>query len=40
VGYNRDSYLMLIEALVEKDEEKTLSAYRQLRNLSILTDKY
>lgn len=40
VEYNRDSYLMLIEALVEKDEEKTLSAYRQLRNLSILTDKY
>jgi GntR family transcriptional regulator, transcriptional repressor for pyruvate dehydrogenase complex len=38
--YNRDSYLMLIEALIEKDEEKTLSAYRQLRNLSILTDKY
>ncbi|KGM44900.1 GntR family transcriptional regulator [Neobacillus niacini] len=40
VEYKRDSYLMLIEALVEKDEEKTLSAYRQLRNLSILTDKY
>jgi DNA-binding GntR family transcriptional regulator len=40
VEYNHDSYLMLIEALVEKDEEKTLSAYRQLRNLSILTDKY
>jgi GntR family transcriptional regulator, transcriptional repressor for pyruvate dehydrogenase complex len=38
--YNRDSYLMLIEALVEKDQEKTLSTYRQLRNLSILTDKY
>lgn len=40
VEYKRDSYLMLIEALVEKDEEKTLSAYRQLRNLSFLTDKY
>jgi GntR family transcriptional regulator, transcriptional repressor for pyruvate dehydrogenase complex len=40
VEYNRDSLLLLIEALVEKDEEKTLSAYRQLRNLSILTDKY
>jgi DNA-binding FadR family transcriptional regulator len=40
VEYNHDSYLMLIEALVEKDEKKTLSAYRQLRNLSILTDKY
>jgi hypothetical protein len=31
---------MLIEALVEKDQEKTLATYRQLRNLSILTDKY
>jgi GntR family transcriptional regulator, transcriptional repressor for pyruvate dehydrogenase complex len=40
VGYNRDSYLMLIEALLEKDEEKTISVYRKLRNLSILTDKY
>lgn len=38
--YNRDSYLMLIEALVEKDQEKTLTTYRQLRNLSILNDKY
>jgi GntR family transcriptional regulator, transcriptional repressor for pyruvate dehydrogenase complex len=38
--YNRNSLLLLIEALVEKDEEKTLSAYRQLRNLSIFTDKY
>jgi hypothetical protein len=40
VEYNRDSYLMLIEAMVEKDEKKTLSVYRHLRNLSILTDKY
>ena len=40
VEYNHDSYLMLIKALVEKDEKKTLSVYRQLRNLSILTDKY
>lgn len=40
VEYNRDSYLLLIEALGEKDEKKTLSAYRQLRNLSIFTDKY
>jgi GntR family transcriptional regulator, transcriptional repressor for pyruvate dehydrogenase complex len=39
-GYNRNSLLLLIEALVEKDEEKTFSAYRQLRNLSIFTDKY
>ncbi|WP_313771758.1 GntR family transcriptional regulator [Neobacillus niacini] len=38
--YNRNSLLLLIEALVEKDEEKTFSAYRQLRNLSIFTDKY
>lgn len=38
--YNRNSYLLLIEALVEKDEKNTLTAYRQLRNLSILTDKY
>ncbi|WP_411256280.1 FadR/GntR family transcriptional regulator [Neobacillus niacini] len=40
VEYNRNSYFTLIEALIEKDEEKTLSAYRQLRNLSILADKY
>jgi DNA-binding FadR family transcriptional regulator len=40
VENNRDSYLLLIEALVEKDEKKTLYAYWQLRNLSILTDKY
>jgi GntR family transcriptional regulator, transcriptional repressor for pyruvate dehydrogenase complex len=40
VEYNRNSYFMLIEALIEKDEKKTLDAYRQLRNLSILTDKY
>lgn len=40
VEYNRDSYLMLIQAMVEKDEKKTLSVYRHLRNLSILTDKY
>lgn len=38
--YNRNSLLLLIQALVEKDEEKTFSAYRQLRNLSIFTDKY
>lgn len=40
VKYSRDSYLMLIEAMVERDEKKTLSAYRQLRNLSVFTDKY
>jgi GntR family transcriptional regulator, transcriptional repressor for pyruvate dehydrogenase complex len=40
VEYNSKSYLLLLEALVEKDEIKTLTAYRQLRNLSIFTDKY
>jgi GntR family transcriptional regulator, transcriptional repressor for pyruvate dehydrogenase complex len=40
VEYNNKSYLLLLEALVEKDEIKTLTAYRQLRNLSIFTDKY
>jgi GntR family transcriptional regulator, transcriptional repressor for pyruvate dehydrogenase complex len=40
VEYNKNSYFMLIEALIEKDEKKTFAAYRQLRNLSILTDKY
>ncbi|PAE41903.1 FadR/GntR family transcriptional regulator [Bacillus sp. 7884-1] len=40
VEYNKNSYFMLIEALIEKDEKKTFVAYRQLRNLSILTDKY
>lgn len=33
---NRDSYLSLLEAIAEKDEEKALSTYRQLRNLSVL----
>ncbi|MEH7114630.1 GntR family transcriptional regulator [Neobacillus niacini] len=40
IKYNQNNLLLLIEALIEKDEIKTLSAYRQLRNLSILTDKY
>lgn len=40
VEYDRENFLSLIEALIEKDEKKTLSAYRKLRNLSILTDKY
>jgi GntR family transcriptional regulator, transcriptional repressor for pyruvate dehydrogenase complex len=40
VEYDRENFFSLIEALIEKDEKKTLSAYRQLRNLSILTDKY
>lgn len=33
---NKEDYLQLIHALEEKDEEKTLSAYRELRKLSIL----
>ncbi|MEH7274586.1 FadR/GntR family transcriptional regulator [Neobacillus vireti] len=40
VVYNRNILFLLIDALIEKDEEKTLSLYRQLRNLSIITDKY
>jgi GntR family transcriptional repressor for pyruvate dehydrogenase complex len=40
VVYNRNIILELIEALIVKDEKKTFSIYRQLRNLSILTDKY
>lgn len=40
VEYNRDSYLKLMDALVKKDEQKTLTAYRKLRNLSVFTDKY
>jgi GntR family transcriptional regulator, transcriptional repressor for pyruvate dehydrogenase complex len=37
---HRDDYLLLLEALAEKDEAKTLSAYSKLRNLSFFTDKY
>ena len=40
VVYNRNIILQLIEALIVKDEKKTFSIYRQLRNLSILSDKY
>ena len=40
IDYNQNNFLLLTEALIEKDELKTLSAYRQLRNLSNLTDKY
>nr|WP_264757808.1 GntR family transcriptional regulator [Neobacillus dielmonensis] len=32
--YSREDYLSLAEALAKRDEAKTLSAYRQLRNLS------
>ena len=37
--YKRENYLFLLEALVEKDEEKALSAYRHLRNLAFHSDK-
>jgi GntR family transcriptional regulator, transcriptional repressor for pyruvate dehydrogenase complex len=39
IEYMRDNYLLLLESLVEKDEEKALSAYRQLRNLSYRSEK-
>jgi len=39
-AFKREHYLILINALAEKDLEKTLSAYRKLRNLSNSTDKY
>jgi GntR family transcriptional repressor for pyruvate dehydrogenase complex len=35
-----ENYLMLLNALGEKNLEKTLSAYKKLRNLSNSTDKY
>lgn len=38
--YHREDYLILLDALVEKNEEKTLSAYYNLRNLSVFNDKY
>ncbi|OIK08541.1 GntR family transcriptional regulator [Bacillus sp. MUM 116] len=34
IDYKHDNYLFLLEALAEKDEEKTLTAYRNLRNLT------
>ncbi|MCM3568306.1 GntR family transcriptional regulator [Neobacillus mesonae] len=33
--YKREDYLFLLEALAEKDESKVISAYRELRNLSV-----
>ena len=38
--FKREYYLKLTIALAEKDLEKTLSAYKKLRNLSNSTDKY
>jgi GntR family transcriptional repressor for pyruvate dehydrogenase complex len=37
---HRENYLVIIDALAEKNEVKTLSAYYNLRNLSVLNDKY
>ncbi|WP_286179841.1 GntR family transcriptional regulator [Neobacillus cucumis] len=34
VEYKREDYLILLEALAEKNEQKALSAYRNLRKLS------
>lgn len=38
--YHRENYLILLDALAEKNEAKTLSAYYNLRNLSVFNDKY
>jgi GntR family transcriptional regulator, transcriptional repressor for pyruvate dehydrogenase complex len=37
---HRENYLVIIDALAEKNEVKTLLAYYNLRNLSVLNDKY
>ena len=36
----REDYLLLLEALFERNEEKTLAAYGKLRKLSVNNDKY
>lgn len=36
----RNDFLLLLDALAEKDEVKTLLTYRKLRNLSVSSDKY
>lgn len=38
--HTREEYRSLVKALAEENEEKTLLAYRQLRNLSVFTDIY
>ncbi|OLS41770.1 GntR family transcriptional regulator [Bacillus sp. MRMR6] len=38
--YKRKSFLSILEALENKNEEMTLEAYSKLRNLSVSTDKY
>ncbi|WP_082797316.1 FadR/GntR family transcriptional regulator [Neobacillus drentensis] len=40
VTIHREKYLVLLDALAEKNELKTLSAYVNLRNLSVFNDKY
>jgi DNA-binding FadR family transcriptional regulator len=40
VVYKHEDYLFLLEALAEKNEAKTLTAYYNLRNLSVFNDKY
>jgi DNA-binding FadR family transcriptional regulator len=40
VTIHREKYLALLDALAEKNELKTLSAYYNLRNLSVFNDKY
>ena len=40
VDYQQKDYLDLLGALAENNEEKTLSAYGKLRNLSDFNDKY
>jgi len=37
---NRDGFLLLLDALTAKDEEKTIFSYRKLRKLSVSSDKY
>lgn len=40
VTIHREKYLALLDALAEKNVLKTLSAYYNLRNLSVFNDKY
>lgn len=37
--YHHEDYLVLVEALAEKNDVKTMSAYYNLRNLSVFNDK-
>jgi DNA-binding FadR family transcriptional regulator len=40
VVHQHEDYLLLLEALADKNEVKTMSAYYHLRNLSVFSDKY